>query len=102
MIGKEEIFYAGIFNHWTDKETGLIHKTFAIITTSANDTVGAVHDRMPVILDDERQKIWMDINSSLEILISLFKPFPSELMEAHEAPPLVRKKKSGPELNLEF
>lgn len=102
VIGKEEIFYAGIFNHWTDKETGQIHKTFAIITTSANDTVNPVHDRMPVILDDEGQKIWMDKNSSIETLVSLFKPYPAELMESQEAPPLVRKKKSGPELNLEF
>lgn len=32
----------------------------AIIVTQANDLVGAIHARMPVILDPEHYELWLD------------------------------------------
>ena len=97
-----EIFFAGIFNHWADKETGELHKTFAIITCAANDLVATVWERMPVILNYDQQQIWMNIESAVDECNSILRSYPADAMELTEAPPLLRKKKSDPNLNLEF
>ncbi len=97
-----EIFYAGIFNHWTDKETGEILKTFAIITREANELVRTVWDRMPVILNAEAQQIWMNIESAVPECVSLLTAYPAHLMECTEAPALQRNKKSGDSLSLDL
>ncbi len=34
--------------------------TYAVLTTEPNETVGAVHSRMPVILDDSSRDAWLD------------------------------------------
>jgi putative SOS response-associated peptidase YedK len=102
VTGKEEIFFAGIYNHWKDPATGEIAKTFAIITTEPNSVVEPIHPRMPVILSDEDAKKWFDVeNYSDDELFSLLRPFPPSLMYSEYAPEPPRKQK-GPELNLEF
>jgi putative SOS response-associated peptidase YedK len=102
VINKDEIFYAGIFNHWIEPHSGKTFKTFAIITCDANDLVGPIHNRMPVIINEKAEKIWMNSKSSIDEVVALFKPFPGDQMKSDEVPPLPRKKKSGPELGLEF
>jgi SOS response associated peptidase (SRAP) len=44
---------AGIWENWKDPSSGEWTRTFAIITTEANELVADIHDRMPV-LDSER------------------------------------------------
>lgn len=41
---------------WPD---GTIARTFTIITTNANATVAELHDRMPVILEQQDWPIWL-------------------------------------------
>lgn len=57
------VFYmAGIWQDWTDRETGEHLVTFAIVTTAANDLMSRVHNkkqRMPLILPDELALEWM-------------------------------------------
>jgi len=100
--GKDTIYYAGIFNLWKDPVTKIVEKSFAIITCAPNDLVGSVHDRMPVILDAEGEYNWMKANASIDTLRSVFKPYPSHLMEMEEMLPLSKRKKKGPELGLDF
>lgn len=97
-----EIFYAGIFNHWTNKDTGEIFKTFAIITWEANELVRQVWERMPVILNKDAQQVWMNMESSVQECVSLLRSYPAHLMESMEAPPLQRRKKSDDNLSLEL
>ncbi len=97
-----ELFFAGIFNDWTDNETGEIFKTFAIITCAANGVVSTVWERMPVILNAYAQQVWMNTESSIDECALLLQSYPSELMELQEAAPLIRKKKSDTNLNLGF
>jgi len=99
---RAEIYFAGIYNHWKDPATGQIAKTFAIITTEPNELVGSIHPRMPVILDKEGGVTWLKPQASEEAVFDLLQPFPAELMEMNEAPKPPRKKKGGPELNLDF
>jgi putative SOS response-associated peptidase YedK len=58
-------FIAGIWQPWTDKETGETMDTFAIITTKANALMDKVHNtkkRMPVILTEELAHEWIFSN----------------------------------------
>jgi putative SOS response-associated peptidase YedK len=51
----EALMFAGIFDHHP-----LAGSTCAILTTSANETLSPIHDRMPVILDRDESSFWLD------------------------------------------
>jgi putative SOS response-associated peptidase YedK len=55
--------FAGIWEHWSDEQTGEVIESFAILTTDANDTLADLHDRMPVILPTEHYDFWLDPNN---------------------------------------
>jgi SOS response associated peptidase (SRAP) len=48
--GRRPFGIAGIWENWKDPNSGEWVRTFAIITTDANELVAGIHDRMPVIL----------------------------------------------------
>jgi putative SOS response-associated peptidase YedK len=50
------------------------------LTTTANDVVAPVHDRMPVILEGEATHTWLDPDASQETLLALLKPFEGDLI----------------------
>lgn len=78
---------AGIWETWKNPE-GKIIKTFSIITTTANELMKNIHDRMPVILPPEFEGIWLKSNDIREIR-ELLQPFESERMQAYEVSKLV-------------
>ena len=53
--------FAGLWESWHDKSRPDAPpvETFTIITTDANETVAAIHDRMPVILPADRVNDWL-------------------------------------------
>lgn len=88
-LRESELFaFAGI---WDEFETvnGEIQHTFLILTTTANDKVAEIHDRMPVILAQKDEKKWLDPYSSEEELSEILNPFPSDLMLSYTVSPLV-------------
>lgn len=54
----------------------------AIVTTEANETLKAVHHRMPVILDEKDWDLWLDPGATEKELLALLRPAPDDLMEA--------------------
>lgn len=56
---EQPLTFAGLWEHWVDKETGEIIESCTIITTKANTQLEVIHDRMPVILDYEVAKEWL-------------------------------------------
>ena len=54
----EEFCMAGLWESWNSPE-GIL-ETFTIITTSPNELVRSVHDRMPVILTPEAGEAWLE------------------------------------------
>jgi putative SOS response-associated peptidase YedK len=52
--------FAGLWASWKDPQKGEWLDTFTILTTDANETVSAIHNRMPVILDREQYGLWLD------------------------------------------
>jgi len=75
----EPFAMAGIYDHW-EKE-GKVLDTYTILTTEPNETVRLVHDRMPVILKPEDEKLWLA--GSIEEIEKggLFQSYPDNLMK---------------------
>ena len=72
----------------------------SIITTGANDLVGTIHDRMPVILSPDTYRHWMDPhNESVEDLLELLQPYDAALMKAYPVSTEVNNSRNqGPHL----
>ncbi|MEM7731379.1 MAG: SOS response-associated peptidase [Pseudomonadota bacterium] len=49
--------FAGIWQSWGKEDTQM--QTCAIVTTSANKTMSAIHHRMPVILGEKDWSLWL-------------------------------------------
>ena len=62
-LNNQDYFYmAGIYNTWTDKNTGETMDTFAIVTTVANELMKIIHNkkkRMPTILPEDLAWEWI-------------------------------------------
>ncbi len=75
---------AGIWDEWTNAETGEIVRSFAIITTVANDVLHAIgHHRSPVILPRERERAWLDTALPLSDATEMLEPYDAQLMNAY-------------------
>jgi putative SOS response-associated peptidase YedK len=60
-------------------------ETAAIVTTRANKTLAAIHERMPVIVPPEAFDLWLDgANVDATTASALIAPAPDNLLEAHE------------------
>lgn len=72
----------------------------AIVTTTANDALADLHDRMPVVLAPSSWETWLDpANDDVAGLRRLLAPAPPELFERVALRPLVNKvANEGPEL----
>ena len=78
LKGGDVFAFAGLWT-WGGEEIG---PTCAIITTAPNDLVAAIHDRMPVILTEHGERLWMDADAPTEEALSVLAPYPADLMEA--------------------
>lgn len=88
VLNDREVFaFAGLWSQWKNKLTNEVYRSFTIMTTKANETVGRVHDpkfRMPVILDQSEEKLWLSKELSVPDLISLCGPYPDDLFKAFQ------------------
>ncbi|OME69778.1 hypothetical protein BK120_33785 [Paenibacillus sp. FSL A5-0031] len=75
MKTKAVYAFAGLYDTWRDANGESI-STCTIITTTPNQLVSDVHDRMPVILTDIHG--WL--NPEIEDVSQFLKPFPTEEM----------------------
>ena len=65
---------AGLWDCWRGGDDGAVLETCAILTTSANDLMRPVHDRMPVILDTAEFGLWLDPKAPTDGLWQLLRP----------------------------
>lgn len=74
--------FAALWERWVHPESGPVD-TVALLTTSANATLSPIHDRMPVILDDQAAwSAWLDPSAPPEQLKALLVPGPDDLLSA--------------------
>ena len=76
--------FAGLWEEWTDQESGELIESCTIITTEANAVLEPVHDRMPVILKAEDYDRWLDekLKDTGE-LQDLLAPYPAGEMASY-------------------
>jgi putative SOS response-associated peptidase YedK len=74
---------AGLYNFWRPTGSqGRPIPTFTIITTTPNQWMARVHDRMPVILQEDEVNNWLDpALSDPERLTGLLKAPPEDYLE---------------------
>ena len=94
----DEVFaLAGIWDHWEGKQ-GEVIESVAIITTSANELMLPIHDRMPVVLEKEDVAEWIAPATKLEKALAMLKPCSSAMMVAYPVSSLVNSARhDGPE-----
>ncbi len=86
---EEELFsIAGIWEEY-ESVSGEIQHTFLILTTTPNDIVSEIHDRMPVILTKEAEKKWLDNYTSEEDLKKILTPISADSLVSFSVSPLV-------------
>ncbi|WP_147532801.1 SOS response-associated peptidase [Bacillus marasmi] len=86
---------AGLWEHWKSPEGKSVF-TCTVITTSPNELMKDIHDRMPVILKPDDEKIWLDPTiGDISQLTQLLKPLEPELMEAYQVSSLVNSPKNN-------
>ena len=90
LLTTEEPFaFAGLWESWTNPEGETIHSC-TIITTTPNDVMRPIHDRMPVILLPEHEDAWLDHSmQDASVLSELLIPYPPDTMEAYPVATLV-------------
>lgn len=59
VADKDLFAFAGLYDE-AKGEDGDVVASYTIITTSANDVMSSIHDRMPVILHEDDEAEWMD------------------------------------------
>lgn len=98
-LKNNEVFsFAGLWDQW--EYEGEIVNSCTILTTRPNELMTDIHNRMPVILTKESEKIWLneEIDHFGE-LKSLLAPYDSQQMIAYVVTPKVGSPKNeGPDL----
>jgi putative SOS response-associated peptidase YedK len=80
MHDESPFAFAGIWDEW--QGDGKVIASCAIITTTANELLASIHNRMPVILRTEWQDSWLGDSAPVS-LRSLLAPFPASEMTSH-------------------
>jgi putative SOS response-associated peptidase YedK len=97
LKGERPFAFAGLWEFWKQGEQ--IIRSCAILTTDANELTAAVHDRMPVLLDRDARRLWLDPQiDDPGKLEGICRPYPASEMVAARVNPVVNKAANdGPE-----
>ncbi|CAG7641637.1 SOS response-associated peptidase [Paenibacillus allorhizosphaerae] len=80
---------AALYDTWLMPAGEKLH-TCTILTTEANELIRGIHERMPVILDREGERLWLDRGIREERkLLPLLVPYPADKMRMYEVNPKV-------------
>lgn len=89
LKNKSIFSFAGLWSSYKKDDNSKLYSC-TIITTSSNKLVKPIHNRMPVILNNESGKIWLNKNiTDTDSLQSLLTSYDSNIMEAFKVSTLV-------------
>jgi len=79
----EPFAFAGLWDHWAPTD-GQPLETCTILTTTPNEVLQTIHDRMPVILPPSAYGVWLDsAMRDVETVQALLTPYPANEMIAY-------------------
>ena len=94
LKSRKPFAFAGLWETWKAPD-GEAVRSCTIITTKPNDFVAPIHNRMPVILSEETEALWLDpITEQADTLSPLLVPSPSEYMDCYEVSNFVNSPKN--------
>jgi putative SOS response-associated peptidase YedK len=77
----EPYAFAGLWESW-QPPVGDLLTTFTILTTTPNELMAPIHDRMPVIIAPRNYERWLDAESKAAPPLDLLQPYPAAEMQA--------------------
>jgi putative SOS response-associated peptidase YedK len=95
---------AGLYEIWRDPDRAeddpnRFRWTCTVITTEAEDSVGHIHERMPLMVERDRWGAWLDPRAKGPQLLDLLVPAAPGRLEAYPVSTLVSNvRNNGPEL----
>ncbi len=94
LKSQEPFAMAGLWDLWQHGDQTL--RTFTIITTTPNELMEPIHNRMPVILNERDEARWLDPEiTDSESVLPLLKPYPSDEMESYKVSTIVNSPKNN-------
>ena len=79
LKGDKIFSVAGLWDTWQAPDKSIIN-TFSMVTVKANDLIKQLHGRMPAILTEEEEKLWLDNSIPTKELKALLQPYEADLM----------------------
>jgi putative SOS response-associated peptidase YedK len=74
---------AGIYEKWQQPNDNVVF-TFSIITTTPNEIMEPIHNRMPAILQPDNEDLWLKLHfDDVPTLQKLLHPYPADQLEAY-------------------
>jgi putative SOS response-associated peptidase YedK len=73
----EPYAFAGLWESWSPPD-GKTLETFTILTTDPNELMEPIHNRMPVIVEPQNYKRWLDGGNPAQPPVDLLRPYPAE------------------------
>jgi putative SOS response-associated peptidase YedK len=102
-VDGDPLLFAGLFEHWRDHSLGddaPVVATCTVITTTPNDDIDGIHDRMPVVLERGAIDLWLDTDEvHRELRHELLRPAPTGTLHHYGVSSAVGNvRNDGPEL----
>lgn len=73
--GQPVLYMAGLYNRYQDEDR------FVILTTEANDSMRPVHDRMPLVLERDEIRRWLNEDQMVETFLKKTPPLLERRMD---------------------
>lgn len=88
LKNKSPFVMAGLYDSWKSPE-GTVINSFTIITTKSNELTASVHERMPVILNEQEFSFWMEPEVRPSDIMDILHPYPSDEMHLFRVSTLI-------------
>ena len=79
---KRPFGFAGLWEIWSSPDGDQL-QTCTILTTSPNEMMAQIHNRMPVIVEPEDFDLWLEPGPDPSQAMHLFRPYPAHKMAAY-------------------
>ncbi|MBS1508054.1 MAG: SOS response-associated peptidase [Bacteroidetes bacterium] len=102
----EPMVMAGLWDEWVDRSTGLVRRTYTVVTTTANPLMARIHNnpkasegpRMPLLLPKSAEEEWLkpiSTTADKAFIESLVQPYPEKALISYTVKRLTGKEAVG-------
>ncbi|MEA5448704.1 SOS response-associated peptidase [Leptolyngbya sp. CCNP1308] len=89
---RQPFAFAGLWEHWSDPTSGGELQTCTILTTTPNELMEPIHNRMPVILAPDDYAAWLDPDYyQPQALQDMLRPYDDAAMDRYPVSTVVNK-----------